>query len=199
MDFLILRYILIFSLYLQQPFSYIYIYIYIIKITIIMSHYQHGYPWPFLATFLNRPLLPAGPQEYIPYRHRATVCRFLQVVLPLPQEYVTYEFVPTSPVVTLMSGSSNLIVVVIGGKWPYSCCFVGCCPQDFFNIDNKDTTIKILTFFKPGEIPRMCWRRVNRGRLKLYHKGAPISVLTFFLIALYLQKKCAMRVQLRKQ
>ena len=21
-----------------------------------------------------------------------------------------------------------------GGKWPYSCCFVGCCLQDFFNI-----------------------------------------------------------------
>ena len=27
-----------------------------------------------------------------------------------------------------------LIVFVIGGKWPYSCCFVGCCLQDFFNI-----------------------------------------------------------------
>ena len=27
-----------------------------------------------------------------------------------------------------------LIVFVIGGRWPYSCCFVGCCLQDLFNI-----------------------------------------------------------------
>ena len=28
----------------------------------------------------------------------------------------------------------TLIVFVMGGKWPYSCCFVGCCLQDLFNI-----------------------------------------------------------------
>ena len=27
-----------------------------------------------------------------------------------------------------------LIVVVMGGRSPYSCCFVGCCLQDLFNI-----------------------------------------------------------------
>ena len=26
------------------------------------------------------------------------------------------------------------IVFVMGGWWPYSCCFVGCCRQDLFNI-----------------------------------------------------------------
>ena len=26
------------------------------------------------------------------------------------------------------------VVLEIGGKWPYNCCFVGCCFQDFFNI-----------------------------------------------------------------
>ena len=26
------------------------------------------------------------------------------------------------------------IVFMMGGKWPYSCCFVGCCFQDLFNI-----------------------------------------------------------------
>ena len=26
------------------------------------------------------------------------------------------------------------IVFVMSGKWPYSCCFVGCCLQDLFNI-----------------------------------------------------------------
>ena len=24
------------------------------------------------------------------------------------------------------------IVFVMGGRWPYSCCFVGCCLQEFF-------------------------------------------------------------------
>ncbi len=27
-----------------------------------------------------------------------------------------------------------LIVFLIGGRWPYSCCFVGCCFQDLFDI-----------------------------------------------------------------
>ena len=26
------------------------------------------------------------------------------------------------------------IVFVMGGRWPYNCCFVGCCLQDLFNI-----------------------------------------------------------------
>ena len=50
---------------------------------IIMSHHQHGYPRPFLATPRYRPLLPAGLQGYILYRHRAPVCRFELVVQPL--------------------------------------------------------------------------------------------------------------------
>ena len=28
----------------------------------------------------------------------------------------------------------TLIVFVMGGRWPYSCCFVGCCLQDVVNI-----------------------------------------------------------------
>ena len=52
-------------------------------IIIILSCHQHGYPWPSLATPHNRLLLPAGLQVYIPYRHRAAVCRFELVVLPL--------------------------------------------------------------------------------------------------------------------
>ena len=51
-----------------------------------------------------------------------------------PQEYVTYKFVPTSPAVSHMSGLSNLDTFVMSGKWPYSCCIVGCCLHDFFNI-----------------------------------------------------------------
>ena len=52
-------------------------------IIIIMLRYQHGYPWPSLTTPLCHPLLPAGLQGYILYRHRAAVCKFELVVMPL--------------------------------------------------------------------------------------------------------------------
>ena len=52
-------------------------------IIIIMSCRQHGYPRPSLVIPLNRSSLLAGPQGYIPYPHRATVCRFELVALLL--------------------------------------------------------------------------------------------------------------------
>ena len=57
---------------------YIYIYIYIFT-----SRHQHVYPWLSLAIPPYRTLLPVGLQGYIPYQHRATVCRSKLVVLPL--------------------------------------------------------------------------------------------------------------------
>ena len=65
--------------FLLKPSRVHYIYI----IIIIMSHHQHGYPWPSLATPPYRPSLPAGPQDYIPYLHRAAVCNFELVALLL--------------------------------------------------------------------------------------------------------------------
>ena len=50
---------------------------------IIMSRYQHGFPWPSLTTPPYRSLLPAGLRDFIPYRHIVAVCRFELVVLPL--------------------------------------------------------------------------------------------------------------------
>ena len=47
-----------------------------------MSCYQHGYFWPSLATPPYCPLLPASPQGYIPYQHRAAVCSFELDILP---------------------------------------------------------------------------------------------------------------------
>ena len=83
-----------------------------IYITIIFtSRHQHRYPWHSLVTPPSRPLLPTGLQGYIPYRHRAAVCRFELDVLLLwrgPKEYIPYELVPTSPAVSHMSLSSNL-------------------------------------------------------------------------------------------
>ena len=60
-----------------------------------------------------RPLLSAGLQDYIPYRHWAAVCRSELVILPCSsmwrglQEYITYELVPTSLAVFCRSGSSK--------------------------------------------------------------------------------------------
>ena len=47
------------------------------------------------------------------------------------REYITYELVPTTPAVSRMSVSTNFDSF---RRWPYSCCFVGCCLQDVFNI-----------------------------------------------------------------
>ena len=68
-------------------------------------------------TLSNHPSLSSiasgRSQGYNLYRHRAVVCRSLLVVLVCSskwggsQEYVTYEFVPTSSAVSCMSGSSN--------------------------------------------------------------------------------------------
>ena len=48
-----------------------------------------------------------------------------------PQEYVAYEFVLTSPAVSACLVHLTWIVFM-GGRWPYSCCFVECCFQDLF-------------------------------------------------------------------
>ena len=49
-----------------------------------------------------------------------------------PQEYINDEFVLASPAVSYVH--LTCIVFVMGGKWPYSGCLVGCCHQDLFNI-----------------------------------------------------------------
>ena len=80
--------------------------------------------------------LPAGPQGYTPYPHRATVCRCELVTLPFLGHVVGVHWSTW-----LMSSSlllqqcpaclvrQTLIVFVMGGRWPYSCCFVGCCSR----------------------------------------------------------------------
>ena len=122
-------------------FIYIYIYIYII---IIMSCHEHEYPWPSLATSPYRSPPPAGLQRYIPYPHIAAVCMFeIVVLLLLGHTWGVHRSM-------LLMWSSLLlqqcpaclvrltwIVFVIGGRWPYSWCFVGCWRQDLSNIALK--------------------------------------------------------------
>ena len=52
-------------------------------IIIIMSCCKHRYPWPSLATPPYRSSLLADPLGYIPYLHRAAVCKFKLVILLL--------------------------------------------------------------------------------------------------------------------
>ena len=84
----------------------------------------------------------AGLQGYIPYPHIAAVCMYVRA--GRPAFAWPYEGVYRST--SLMSSSLLLqqcpaclarltcIVFVMGGKWPYSWCLVGCCRQDLFNI-----------------------------------------------------------------
>ena len=39
------------------------------------------------------------------------------------------------------------IVFVMGGRWPYSWCFVGCCRQDLFNIARNILVLLPSSFF----------------------------------------------------
>ena len=70
-----------------------------ITIIIIISRYQHGYPWPSLATPPYLPLLPTGPQGYILWRGS--------------QENITYELVPTSPAVSRINNTNISIYIYI--------------------------------------------------------------------------------------
>ena len=106
-----------------------------------MSCHYHGYPWLSLATSPYRSSPLAGLQGYIPYPHIAAECMFELVVLLLPGHMWGFH-----RSTSLMSSSLLLqqcpacmarltwIVFVVGDRWPYSWCFVGCCRQDSFNI-----------------------------------------------------------------
>ena len=39
------------------------------------------------------------------------------------------------------------IAFVMGGRWPYSWCFVGCCLQDLFNIARSTLVLLPFSFF----------------------------------------------------
>ena len=110
-------------------------------IIIIMSCRRHGYPWPSLATSPYRSSPLVGLQGHIPYPHIAAECMFELVVLVLPGHMWGVH-----RCTSLMSSSLLLqqcpaclvrltwIVFLMGGRWPYSWCLVGCCRQELFNM-----------------------------------------------------------------
>ena len=102
----------------------------VIIIIIIMSYRPHGYPWPSLATFHYRSSPQADLLDYIPYLHITAVCMFeLVVLLLLGHKWGSIGVHSPACLVRL-----TWIIFVMGGRWPYSWYFVGCCRQDLFNI-----------------------------------------------------------------
>ena len=105
-----------------------------------MSCHEHGYPWPALATFPYRSSPLAGLQSYIPYPHIAAECMFeLDVLLLHGHMWAHRSTSLMSSSLLLQQGPAclvrlTLIVFVMGGRWPYSWCLVGCCRQNLFNI-----------------------------------------------------------------
>ena len=91
-----------------------------------------------LATPYYRSLLPACPLGHIPYGYRVAVCRFELIVLPLLVHVKGSTGINHSSLLLLQCPACLVrlifIVFVMGGRWPYSCCFAGCCLQDLFNI-----------------------------------------------------------------
>ena len=103
-----------------------------VLIIIIILFHQHRYPCPFLDTPPYRSSLPAGPQCYTPYSHRAAVCRFELVVLLFLGHVkgsigVHHWWARTLLLQQCLACLVRLIwtVFVMGGWWPYSCRFVG--------------------------------------------------------------------------
>ena len=90
-----------------------------------------------LATPLYCPLLLASLQGYIPYWHRAAVCKF-KLVVHLCEGVHRSTLLMSSPLLLQQCPTCLvhliLIVFVMGGRWPYSSWFVGCCFQELFNI-----------------------------------------------------------------
>ena len=102
-------------------------------IIIMASRCQHGSPWPSPALGRSSRLHPVTAQS---------CCRWVLAVRPTfarPRKGVSWRISLMSLSLLLQQCPACLvrltwIVFVMGGRWPYSCCFVGCCLQDLFNI-----------------------------------------------------------------
>ena len=135
-----------FELICLNSFNYSYLILVIILIIIIMSCHQHRYPWPSLATSPYHSSLLAGSSGLHPVSSHSC-CMYVRAgrpafAWPYSGVHRSRSLMSTS----LMSSSLLLqqspaclvrltcIVFVMGGKWPYSWCLVGCWRQDLFSI-----------------------------------------------------------------
>ena len=150
-----------------------------------MSRRQCGSSWPSPITLLYHPSFLVGLQGYILYQRRTVVYIVSSWSSCLcssmwrgPQEYVPYEFVPTSSTVSRMSGSSNLdsfrdrwlVVVQLVLCWvlppelvQHSCIAAIKLCQKKKNLKKKDNTHKKI---KTTQI----WTHKKRDSLTSWHK-----------------------------
>ena len=112
----------------------------ILIIIIIKSCWQYRFPWLSLIIHPYYPSLLADPLDCIQCLHRGDVSlRWLAntdlSMCSSPWENIVYEFVLTSTAAVPSMSCSSWLIFEIVGKWPYSCCFVGCCFQDLFKTE----------------------------------------------------------------
>ena len=90
---------------------------------------EHKFPWLSHAIRLYRPSLLADLPGYILSPYSVVVDKFLLVVRV--KEYITYQFVLTSPAVSRMSCSSNLDSFLDGWLFAVKLLFCGMLPPGF--------------------------------------------------------------------
>ena len=104
------------------------------NIIIIMSCSQQGYPWPSLHVSLS--FIASGRSSRLHPVSSHSCCMYVRAGRPA-FEYRSTSL--TSSSLLLQQCPACLVrlawmVFVIGGRWPYSWCLVGCCCQDLFNM-----------------------------------------------------------------
>ena len=131
-----------------------------------MSYRQHGYPLPSLATSPNHSSLLAGLQGYIPYSHIAAEC-MIELVILLLLGHMWGSIMSSSLLLQQCPACLvrlTCIVFMMGGRWPYSWCLVGCCAiYIYIYISEKLVTIvkgKPKAPFSIATVLR-CWRGSN--------------------------------------
>ena len=121
-------YILLIHTYAQHLYIYIYIYIYIYHV-VPLGHFSLS----FIAVGRSSGLHPVSSHS---------CCMYVRAGRPA----FAWSYAGVHRSTSLMSSFLFLqqcsaclvritcIVFVMGGKWPYRWCLVGCCRQDLFNI-----------------------------------------------------------------
>ena len=111
---------------------------------IIMSCRLHRYPWPSLATSPYHSIASGRSSGLHPVSSHSC-CMYVQAGRPA----FARPYVGVHRSTSLMSSSLLFqqcpaclvrlawIVFMMGGRWPYSWCLVGCCCQDLFNISRN--------------------------------------------------------------
>ena len=143
-----------------------------------LYHHHHVVPPAQISLTLSRhfsyhssPL--AGLQGYILCPHIAAVCKFALIVLLLLghmwgsiRVHRLWARPCFSSSVPACLVRLTCIVFMMGGKWPYSWCLVGCCRQDLFNI--RTTILEILYLMAYFKISLWLYEIGLSGMLMFY-------------------------------